>query len=46
MKVPCTLSQGYTPGLGSGKSHPEKELCNQFHKLALRECARVRFLRD
>ena len=35
MNIPCTLSQGYTPGLGSGKSHPDmKKLCNQIYTLA------------
>ena len=43
MYVPCTQSQGYTPGLGSGKSHPDKSYVIRFtNKLCL--CATVQRL--
>ena len=43
MNIPCTLSQGYTPGLGSGKSHPDKSFVIRFtNKLCM--CATIQRL--
>ena len=45
MYIPCTQSQGYTPGLGSGKSHPDKSYEIRFtKKLHLCGCATVQRL--
>ena len=43
MYVPCTQSQGYTPGLGSGKSHPEKNYVIRFtNKLHMCDSTEIR----
>ena len=43
MYVPYTQSQGYTPGLGSGISHPEKNYVIRFtNKLHMCDSTEIR----